>query len=76
MTTACYRHPERVAPFYCQKDSHYMCRDCACCHNPRIYCQFRTACVIDLLIKEGELSECGKPRGETGDSSKVSETFQ
>ena len=34
-----------------------MCRACARCHSPRIYCQFRTACVIDLLTKEGELPQ-------------------
>ncbi len=76
MTRACYRHPERVAPFYCQKDGNHMCRDCACCHSPRVYCQFRTACVIDLLTKEGELSDCSARREETGDSSKTSGTFQ
>ncbi len=35
-----------------------MCRECACCHSPRIYCKFRTACAIDLLTKEGTLEPC------------------
>ncbi len=60
MNSSCYRHPDRDAPFYCQKDGNYMCRSCACCHSPRVYCQHRTACLIDLLTKEGELSPCGK----------------
>jgi len=56
----CYRHPEREGTLYCQKDMNYMCRECASCHSPRIYCQYRSACVIDLLDKEGELSRCGE----------------
>lgn len=55
MPSACSRHPDRDAAYYCQKDDRYLCRECARCYNPRIYCTFRTACVIDLLTKEGEL---------------------
>lgn len=58
MTDACYRHPDRDAKFYCQKDGNYMCEECACCHSPRVYCQYRTACVIDILTKEGHLARC------------------
>jgi hypothetical protein len=67
MGSPCYRHPKREGSFYCQKDGNYMCRDCACCHTPRVYCQFRTACVIHLLTKEGQLQECSgnKPDAET-----------
>jgi hypothetical protein len=56
----CYRHPEREGVFYCQKDGTRMCEDCACCHSPRIYCQFRTSCIINMLTKEGELSSCAE----------------
>ena len=55
MSDPCYRHSERDATYYCEKDGIHMCEECACCHSPRTYCQFRSACVIDLLIKEGEL---------------------
>jgi hypothetical protein len=54
----CYRHPDREGSFYCQKDGNYMCRECACCHTPSVYCQYRTACVIHLLTREGELKNC------------------
>ncbi len=54
----CYRHPDREAQYYCEKDGNYMCEECACCHSPRIYCQHRTSCVINLLTKDGELSPC------------------
>ena len=54
----CYRHPERDGTYFCQKDGNYMCKDCACCHSMKVYCQYRTACVINLLTKEGELLKC------------------
>lgn len=52
MQSSCYRHPERRGQYYCQKDSRYMCDECAHCYSPNVYCQFRTACTIDLLKKE------------------------
>jgi hypothetical protein len=55
MRSACVRHCDREGAFYCQKDDLYMCRECARCQNPRLYCKLRTSCVIDLLTKEGEL---------------------
>jgi hypothetical protein len=58
MDHPCYRHPDRVGSYYCQKDNFHMCDECACCHSPNIYCRFRTACVIHLLTKEGELAPC------------------
>jgi hypothetical protein len=64
MSNQCYRHPDREADYYCQKDGNYMCEECACCHSPRIYCQYRTACVIDILTKEGELQRCNEESPE------------
>jgi len=58
MSVSCYRHSDREGAFYCQKDGNYMCKECACCHSPRIYCQYRTACVIDVLTRAGELAAC------------------
>lgn len=58
MSMSCHRHPDREGSYYCEKDCAYMCEECACCHSPRIYCQFRTACVINLLTKDGDLSPC------------------
>jgi hypothetical protein len=63
MSTTCYRHPNREARFYCEKDGNYMCRSCACCRSPRIYCQFRSACLIHVLTKAGELPKCEDTAG-------------
>ncbi len=54
----CFRHVDREADYYCAKDDLYMCSECACCHTPKHYCAYRTACVINLLTREGELSRC------------------
>lgn len=60
----CYRHSDRPGFYYCQKDGNRMCDECACCHSPRIYCQYRSACIIDILTKEGEISPCGENNEE------------
>jgi hypothetical protein len=60
MAVSCYRHADREGVYYCQKDGNYMCEECACCHSPRIYCQYRTACVIQALTDIGELEDCAQ----------------
>ncbi len=66
MGRSCYRHPDREATYFCEKDNIAMCAECACCRNPNIYCKFRTACVIDMLTKEGELSPCVQAEEASG----------
>ncbi len=56
----CYRHPDRPGIYFCQKDGNRMCEECACCHSPNIYCQHRSACVINMLTKQGELTSCAE----------------
>ncbi len=60
MKEQCYNHPDRDAVYFCQKDNRHFCEECACCHSPNIYCQFRTSCVIEFLTKDGELAPCRK----------------
>ncbi len=30
----------------------YMCEECVRCRDPKIYCKFRSSCVISFLQKE------------------------
>jgi hypothetical protein len=60
MKHRCYRHPDREGVYHCQKEDIYMCKQCACCHSPDMYCKFRTSCVIQMLTREGELSPCSQ----------------
>ncbi len=69
MNRSCDRHPDREGSYFCQKDMRYMCEECACCHSPRIYCQYRTSCMIDLLTKEGDLQGCEEKNYITETSS-------
>ena len=51
-----------------------MCEECACCHSPKIYCQYRSACVINMLTRQGEITPCAdKPNNkQEGQDEKVS----
>jgi hypothetical protein len=60
MTDYCFRHPDREASYYCQKERRHMCEECACCVSPGLYCRYRTSCVLAMLTKEGELSPCSQ----------------
>ncbi|MFH0823308.1 MAG: hypothetical protein V2B18_11205 [Pseudomonadota bacterium] len=66
MKNPCFQHPDRDGPYYCRKDDKYLCEECACCHSPRIYCQFRTSCMIQFLTKEGELTPCEEKSAARG----------
>jgi hypothetical protein len=67
----CYRHPDRPGTYFCQKDGNRMCEECACCHSPRIYCQHRGACVINMLTKQGELTPCEQKSDESQENSEI-----
>jgi hypothetical protein len=62
MNHPCHRHPDREGPFFCQKHSTFMCPQCACCPDARLYCRFRTACVVAELTRAGELNDCKDSR--------------
>jgi hypothetical protein len=67
----CYRHPDRPGIYYCQKDGNYMCEECACCHSPRLYCQYRGACLINMLTKQGELTPCDQKSDNSLNESEI-----
>jgi hypothetical protein len=57
----CRNHPDREAIAYCQKHETGFCLECCECLNideccecldPRLYCKFRTQCVIWERAKE------------------------
>jgi hypothetical protein len=73
MSRVCYRHPERSGEFCCQKDGNYMCQQCACCHSPRVYCQFRTQCLINVFTKKEELAGCSEKINEQPELHELSD---
>ncbi len=50
----CTNHPDREATFRCAKDDVYLCEECLKCRSPKIYCKFRTSCIIWEMEKYGE----------------------
>ena len=50
---ACCAANERETPVYqCQKHQVRMCASCLKCRDPKLYCKFRSACMIHFLEKE------------------------
>lgn len=57
----CRKHPDRAAVAICQKHGTGFCGECcecqaaqACCEclDPKVYCQFRTQCLIWEISRE------------------------
>jgi len=47
----CANHPETETPFGCTKYNVYMCVECVRCHDPELYCQYRSACFVHFIQK-------------------------
>jgi len=50
----CARHPEREGRYYCSKYGRYLCDECVSCADPKLYCKFRTQCIIWELERYGD----------------------
>ncbi len=48
----CRNHPEVETPYGCMKHKYFVCADCIACHDPEIYCKYRSSCAIFFLEKE------------------------
>jgi hypothetical protein len=42
----CARHADTPAIHNCAKYGRYLCEDCLCCQDPKLFCRWRTSCVI------------------------------
>jgi len=49
----CLNHPDRESSYICMKHNYYLCDECLECHDPDIYCKFRTSCPIHFISKKG-----------------------
>lgn len=52
---ACINHPETEAVYQCQKYQLRYCRECITCRDPKLYCKFRSACLIWFALKKKSL---------------------
>ncbi len=47
----CINHPERETQYTCLKHQIYLCEECLKCKDPKIYCKYRSSCLIWFMTK-------------------------
>jgi hypothetical protein len=52
----CAGHPELEGRYYCNKYGRYLCDACATCADPKLYCKYRSQCIIWELERYDRLS--------------------
>jgi hypothetical protein len=56
----CKNHKSKDAGYHCQKHNYYLCEECLKCYDRKLYCKFRTSCVIHFMDKNGETTKNGQ----------------
>lgn len=64
---SCVNHPDRETVLVCTKYSRHLCEACAHCSDPKLYCKFRTACMIWFMEKENNRQEKANQDNPEGD---------
>lgn len=59
----CYRHPDREAVGFCQRQNRHLCEECQKCQVPKLHCKFRDGCIVYFIWKEAE-----KEKAEMGEA--------
>lgn len=55
-TRRCANHPDEEGRYYCSKYGRHLCECCAVCADPKLYCKFRSQCIIWELEKYDRLN--------------------
>lgn len=50
----CKNHPDRQTNFICHKHNYYLCEECLVCADPKLYCKFRSSCIIFFTTMKSE----------------------
>jgi len=48
----CKNHPDRQTNYLCQKHNYFLCEACLACVDPKLYCKFRSSCIIFFTTKK------------------------
>ena len=56
---ACVCHPEIETSYVCMKHGVYLCEDCLTCRDPKIYCKFRSSCMIWYMDRQKKAQATG-----------------
>ena len=54
MENNCTRHIDKEGIYFCAKYTAYYCEECIYCKDPKIFCKFRTSCIINEFQKHGK----------------------
>ncbi len=73
MERTCKNHPDRPGELFCAKYNRFLCRECAVCQDPTLFCRYRTQCLIHEFEKHGRPDDdtSNAPATGTDDSSPV-----
>jgi hypothetical protein len=52
----CKNHPDRETNYICAKHGYHLCEECLRCHDPKLYCKYRSSCIINYISEN-----CGEP---------------
>lgn len=50
----CINHPDRETSYHCLKYNIYLCDECLGCRDPKIYCKFRSSCIVWFMTKKNK----------------------
>lgn len=48
----CSVHPDRSSSYQCLKHKVYLRDECLACKDPKLYCKFRSSCIIWFATKK------------------------
>ncbi len=48
----CVNHPHRETSYLCLKHNVSLCEECIRCSDPKLYCKFRSSCIIWFITKK------------------------
>lgn len=57
----CKNHPDKVANYACSKHGYHLCAECVRCHDPKLYCKYRSSCIIYYTSEKNGESLCHAP---------------
>ncbi len=72
----CINHPDRETSYICMKHNYYLCEECLECHDPDIYCKFRSSCPIHFISKKGFKSSDDEPDEQNSSEKKCIVLFK
>lgn len=52
----CRNHPDRETLYSCLKHGYFLCDECLECGDPKLYCTYRSSCLIHFLTRKKKVT--------------------